>query len=850
MKRHILIALGLSAYATAATTSTYYQYPFTYAAKTGALSYTVFNLSPNTCTFTAYEGGKNPSAVTTPTTTPITLDNSIGYDSYSNSASYSGWNNDFSGSLTGLSVYSFFNNPSYSSVQYYYVFFQGISDPISAPSPTLTALSTGASGNPVEYSTGTTAGNPPALADSWTISCGAGNGTIVMANMASAGNAFDSNGAGTGTNGVSAPTFYDEFNDTVFYNYDINPPSPGASDSTTNPNGAGFVGDGSTTYPNGKTMNFNSSDTAGSVQTGGLWMGLYNPNTNNYAVNGLNLAMYPINLAAYVESEGPSTIDDTGHTIYHAPLYGGHFTLAIGDPYLISSYAAKTLWYWITSPNLALNDQSFGSATGMNDILNALAPSGSDAVFKNGSYSALYLQWLLNSPSLAAGAISTLNTAASKPVTKTSIWGKIFSDLADTAIDAAASGLPSAVGPEAGIAVGAVSSTVANGLASDATSAIEADFTTTTSNPPLATTAPPIINATYASTNLLGLLLANTFVQVEINNTLGLGNASAFALWSNYSISTDSLCTSIEVDNNLMGGTCSSTSNDGSQSAVTYTNVLSTYPNSYSTSQLSIWDAILTGSDISTGEVLGVSTNAHGIETFTNLGYYMQLENPTLTTFSPPVQLVYTTTAVPDVTGANVTFNNSSGLLTLASYTTSTNTDGVILGAGSSVVPTTIPTLTLVTPMHSTDTTITKPSTEQVTLDATGLLTVTGYQVNSIAYSFKNGTQTLDMTTCTSNTAVNLVVYPVSTNETSSLGFLSCQSPPSLPYNLCTSDPNATGGVIAAVTGAPTDGASATFELGCVCIPSYLGGPSSTASGTLGGVIVGATSSNPTLQCN
>ena len=172
--------------------------------------------------------------------------------------------------------------------------------------------------------------------------------------------------------------------------------------------------------------------------------------------------------------------------------------------------------------------------------------------------------------------------------------------------------------------------------------------------------------------------------------------------------------------------------------------------------------------------------------------------------------------------------------------------------SGSSAIPATVPTLTLVTPINSTDNTITAPDAAQVTLDATGLLTVTGYQVNSSAYPFANGTQTLDMTTCQSTGNITLTVYPVVTNQTSALGFLSCQSPPSLPYNLCTSDPDATGGVIAAVTGDPTatDGTGATFELGCVCIPSYLTTGGTSSGPTLGGVFVGATSSNPTLQCD
>ena len=675
----------------------------------------------------------------------------------------------------------------------------------------------------------------------------------------------------------------------------------------------------------------------------------------SYAVNSLNLAMYPINLSAYVQSKNVYTTS-TGSAQYSTPIYGGHFTLAIGDPYLISSYAAKTLWYLITTYNTpALNDESF-STSGMSDIINTLAPSSGDAVFKSGSHSALYLQWLLNSPSQAASTISTLNTAASQPVTHTSIWGKLLAGLVEVTTTAAIAALGTMSGGTAAtvtmIVTTTAASTVDGALIPDATNSIEAAFTTTTQSVPVAQEAPVYINSTYASTNLFGLWLANTFVQTEIGNTLNLGNTSPYALWSNYSINTDSLCTSIALDTNMMSGACSGTANNGSQSASTqaYINVLTTYTGSYSTGQLSIWDAILTGADITTG-----SNN------------YMQVANPTLPAFSPPVQLV---DATGSVAGVNVTFNTSSGLLTLASYTTAGGTvtasathtgvptlelvmgtqdvpplstwiyqaplytdlsppgtgaysydsstgvmtvngylsqisspslsptkfingmqtinmatcadnayvvltltgegadqqgslsciNSVILGAsGSSAIPPTAPTLTLVALTNSSITgAMTSPSTSQVSLDSNGLLTVTGYQASGSndglysVYSFYNGSQTLDTTTCTSNTAVILSVYPMVARATSALGFLSCQSPPSLPYVLCTNDPDATGGVIAAVTGAPTatDGDGATFELGCVCIPSYLTTGGTSSGPTLGGVYVGATSSSPDSQCD
>ena len=134
---------------------------------------------------------------------------------------------------------------------------------------------------------------------------------------------------------------------------------------------------------------------------------------------------------------------------------------------------------------------------------------------------------------------------------------------------------------------------------------------------------------------------------------------------------------------------------------------------------------------------------------------------------------------------------------------------------------------------------------------------VTGYGYytpnGSQIAQFANGVQTLDMTTCATN-AATLSAFPYSatagsTTGSEAFGYLTCQSPPTLPYNACTNDPQATGGVIAAITTAPAaDGTGAQFELGCACIPNALGGPASGTS--LGGVIVGATSLNPTASCN
>ncbi|WP_295428182.1 hypothetical protein [uncultured Thiodictyon sp.] len=560
--------------------------------------------------------------------------------------------------------------------------------------------------------------------------------------------------------------------------------------------------------------------------------------------------------------------------------------------------------------------------------------------------------WLLASPGLAATTINTLNTAADTPITTTSIWGKIFSGLVEVTTDSLVAGIAFVAGPEAsvalqvGVAAATGTATAADGaLMPMATSAIDADFTSTVSQPPpVAANAPPVINASYSSSNLLGMLLANSFVQAQIDNTMGW-TPSVSPLWSNYSISSDSLCTGITLVNNLLSAVCPPQS--GSQA---YTNVLTTYPNAVSTAQLSLWDAILTGADIT-------ATNG-----------WLQVANPTSAAFSPPVQLVNNTTQITSiVVGVNVTFNNSSGLLSLASYGTTASGDpigpgptspptyapaincnvtqstGTCVNASSSYDSTTgvlivmqysiysidyltgteffdwsgpyffsngtqtidltgcvadatvqlsvdaatsvgsltcqasfpvgsegsypaasaPPTLTLVVPMAGGNTyNITAPNVQDSTqvgyVASTGLLTVNGYQIAAAFYPFQNGAQTLNTTACPTGTAVLLSVYPIGNNAGQAQGFLSCQGQPTLPYGLCVGDPQATGGVVAALMTQPAaDGSGATFDLGCVCIPSYLGGPSvpsdpdpATGPSLLGGVLVGARSAYPNAQCD
>jgi hypothetical protein len=923
---------------------------FPYNASTGGLSYTFFNLSPNDWTMTPYGAGANPSA---PTGQP---------------ALSQGWGNQ-DGTV------GFFNNINISggscskptSLVYNNIIFYNVADPINTPATI--PLSPGTYHSLVEESTAYNGyENVATIADSWVLSS-AGGGEIIMANMATAGNAFN---IGQELNNTPYPFCAANLN--TWYNGFINPPqvaglvtsggnAPAIYHSSTNPNGAGFVS---------QTMNYNGQYgvTPGLVNTGGLWAGMQNitsvaTNAPALAVNAVNLSMYPVNLSNYVTS---NLIP--GYYNYATPIFGGHFTVAVGDPFLVSSYAAKILWYITSGMGYAFNNNSL-TALDITNLQNLVAPSGAGGVFNSGSYSADYATWLLGSPGLAQTAMSTMNTAASTPITKESIWGKIFSQAATIAIDAGEAGLAAltdGASEEVKVAVNTTAS-YGGGFTDAATNAIAVNNTSTLSQPaPISQNAPVVINDTYSAGNLLGMLLTNTFVQAEVNNALPSGNLSSLALYSNDSISTDGLCSNIDITTNLLSGSCGTLS----ATAQVYNNALSTYENSQSSSQLSLWDSVLTGSDI---------TASNG---------YMMLQNPSIPTFTPPTQVVYQTGTVPTVnpsiTSVNVTFSNPTGMLNVASYTLNNPTSSgstpaatgvpafnMVIGtppmAGQGIVfsppiyspgttsergyylydtttgiftvtgyygvsnsdtysetesfansvqtidmtacapnssvtltlnanpayanqygasgelscfnneppvaissgtypkPTNTPTIaTFNTPMPGglqapsfyspTSNAMSSQLTALVIYNTgTGVLTVKGYGYsnagNASIATFSNGPQVLDMTTCSTNN-VNLTVYPTANTAGGGpvgSGYLTCQSTPSLPYNACVNDPQATGGVIVGITTAPiANGTGAGFELGCACIPSYLEG---TAHGTsLGGVFVGATNTNLSGQCN
>ncbi|RKT47618.1 hypothetical protein [Thiocapsa rosea] len=437
--------------------------------------------------------------------------------------------------------------------------------------------------------------------------------------------------------------------------------------------------------------------------------------------------------------------------------------------------------------------------------------------------------------------------------------------------------------------------------------------------------------------------------------------------------------------NNLLSGDCGATTGD----APTYSNALSLYQGSFSTSQISLWSAILTGADISA------------------VNGYMQVGNPSTAAFSPPTQVVNTTGAASGIIAIIPVFALDTGIISVASYTigadpqqsgkipapaqapylnqVKTNwysnpdilyqgpqyatqatsqpgyydynpTSGVLTVTGVFITTTTpaytkwqalafengnqtidltdctagsyvqlavsvvdpadsnspvtgalscnaifpVAETTPITNINSTPTItvidtadtmsssgpFSSPAASQILpVTSEGILTVTGYQGNGHDYSFTNGealadpTNTtgisLDLTTCSEGSDVNLFLYPtISDSPAEAIGYLACAETPTapLPYSLCTNDVQATGGVVVALTGAPdSDGSGATFDVGCVCIPHYLGGiatgprpvppPQGTATfwqtssgtdanGNPNGLMVGATATNPYGLCN
>ena len=410
------------------------------------------------------------------------------------------------------------------------------------------------------------------------------------------------------------------------------------------------------------------------VGTGGLWSSVYTGMTSGtmLASNMLNAAMYPVNLGPYVVGEANGTWGfwQGNNPVYplSSQIYGGHFTIAVGDPYLISSYAAKMLWYTVISTTFVLQN----GVTVQQMLSNLTSPTptpGNQAfpVFSTGSYEMNYVNWLFNSPAMAATEVASAINAANQQLTKESVWGKIFTGLADVAVDTGIAALNFIPGGAAAVVPAVGAATAAGGvLVPDMNSSIAANNTTTTSTPtPVSQTAPVVINNTYAASNLLGLLLTNFGVQQVIDYS----NSTLIALWSNYSINTDPLCSNIVLTSNLFRGTCNGVQN-GPELAPSdyYSNVYTS--GSQTSTQLSIWDAILTGSDVTTNAdnymVMGSSADGS-------------------VSFSPPVQIWNATNGnaaptTPLPTGLslslNTSFNLHTGTLTMASYSVASTGSG------------------------------------------------------------------------------------------------------------------------------------------------------------------------------
>lgn len=462
---------------------------------------------------------------------------------------------------------------------------------------------------------------------------------------------------------------------------DFTNPDPNSSGWPANPNpcGAGFTS--ASPQIGSMSLNWNVQES----NTGGLWSGINYSGLNNFsatnpypAVYNINMPMLPINLSAYA---APNTTNPNpaqlNPPINWTPIMGGQFTYAIGDPFVVSSFAAKILAYLATSP-IPLNN-----ASNLASISYTLT-SSTKPVFATGSTANEYVQWLMGSQSssqnyqgvsqTAANTYASIyNAANNNTKTEKSIWGTVFKVLADTAIAVSSEALKAAF-PEGAVTTALVGGVTVEGtgvLIDQTNSAIDSAYSKTT-NPtqPLSQNAPAVINPTYSSTDLLGLLLTNAGVQSAINSTMNLmGNPDP--LFSNYTIytgtttgsSTENPCTpsSISVVSGFMNGTCGSTTNQVNPVGTppTYNNVFPGAGIKPVTNALSIWTAILTGSNIIPNPegwfVLGDS--ADGSAPFQPP---FQLYSPTAPSFLP------SGSTNPGVT---ITFNPMTFVLTAQSIT-------------------------------------------------------------------------------------------------------------------------------------------------------------------------------------
>lgn len=815
-----------------------------FQAGAGVLSYSFFNLSGQPCTFTPYGAQPNPQS--------LTGNANWGIGSGGSNLSFFNSGNP---APIGSGAWIFYNNP----------------DPINTDTsgsppafpPTLTLNNGTGSGETIKITSTETwpnwSINYPAIGDSWGVWCGSGNGSAI-ATLASSGSSLQSGWYGSLVGSIP------NANITPTGVSDI-PWENGCSQNLANPCAADFALQG---------MNWNLGSNNPLFQNmGGLWSGInYNADPVPSS-RSLNFAILPINFSAYVQANTGINFTDMSPNVqtYFTSIYGGHTAIAVGDPYLISSISAKILWFLATSPSFTLNN-----GTQVSNIASTLSSPGGTpggtGVFWSNSYEDAYVQWFVGSqssslnypgqPNAAAQAYYSAYQAASVPISSEKVWGKVFSGLADAAINLAVSALSEIPGA-IGVVVGGLANDVSGFVEPDVNSAITNAYTYSASGaPPNPTEAPPTINDTFAATNLFGLLLSNMGVQSAINAvTNNTGGPSP--LWSNYDINTDGNCivndiNTIGVTNNLMQGTCKGTVNGQESTAPinTYTNV---YAVNQSTTELSIWNAILSGSNI----------------TINNSGYMITGGSNQYPAFSPPTVVVNASTSnfSPNSIVVNTAFNPNSGYLTA-------NSIGLAMMISYYQTPAPIVEPSYFPPQAlQTNPTGTSPVTWTISIPETGISYIaTGanagaYTINTYCITNAsdtsnsnnptcttpaNGAQTIDMTNCLPDSLVTVgdsIANSSQTPPTVNIS-LGCQPQPTpsgvtLQYSQCTNDKWATGGIYAAVTTPPNDtGTVGEVVLACACVPSYLDGPQASSApqaNLLGGYVVGATSSSPSQQC-
>lgn len=840
-----------------------------FQAGAGVLSYSFFNLSGSDCTFTPLGATANPNSPG-------------GLGSWTSSGNTAFFNN---GNPDGSGGYVFYNNP----------------DPINTsssgsppPFPNTLTLSSGkGSGNNKTYTTVISTEtwqnwsiNYPAMGDSWTVDCGTNSSSI--ATLASSGNSLQSGWYGSVVQSIPnasiTPTGTTPFGST-------SSSSQPCSTSQNNPCAAGFSSQG-------LNWNLDSNNTL-FQNMGGLWSGInYELPANVTAVNAsssLNFSILPINFSAYVQAESGINFTDMTPNVqtYYTPIYGGHTAITVGDPFLVSSISAKILWFLATSNSVTLSDTT--SVSTIASALSTVCPAGGgggNGVFHCGSYEDAYVQWFVGSqsstanypgqPSAAANAYNYALGQASVPIEQETIWGKVFAGLADIAIGVVTAAL-TAIPGAGGIIAGGIAAGVGGDVMPDVNSAItNATQYSISGAPPNPTQAPVTYNDTFAATNLFGQLLSNMGVQSEINALNPSYTGSPSPLWSNYDIYLGNGTNQAECDvsatavpplgvtNNLMQGLCYDSEGNpvanGSTSSLpenTYTNVYAP-STTQTTTELSIWNAILSGTNITTNPS----------------GYMVTGGSNQYPSFSPPSVVVNASTSSfePNSILVNTSFNPNTGNLNASSI-------GPVnqFAPGTSTAPAVEPNYIQPPPLETyppnaypfspTTWTLSIPNDGFAYIASgpgAGQLTLMTYCISLASDPTSNTTCTqpanlpyINVTNCVQDSLIATQGYVDiswdSTDPPPVEFILTCQPQPTpltnvtLDYSQCTNDKWASGGVYAAITTPPNDlGTAGDVVLACACVPSYLDGPSASNAPTgnlLGGYVVGATSSMPTQKC-